>query len=97
MSSHALVLFGIAIPVIFLFAGSSVLLSKRRSLPSWLQLVGSAGLMTVVGAHIAEAFHLVPWMGWGLEDSAGHYLDLGSAFVGFILFPIGYLADALAQ
>ena len=60
-------------------------------------MIGSAGLMTVVGAHIAEAFHLVPWMGWGLEDSAGHYLDLGSAFVGLILFPIGYLADALAQ
>lgn len=97
MSSHALVLFGIAIPVIVLFVGSSVLLSKKRSLPSWLQLLGSAGLMTVVGAHIAEAFHLVPWMGWGLEDSAGHYLDLGSAFGGLLLFPIGYLADALAR
>jgi len=97
MSSHALTLSGIAIPVILLFAGSTILLSKRRSIASWLQLIGSTGMMAVVLTHFSEAFGLIPWMGWGLEDSAGHYLDLGSAVVGFSLFPIGYLAHALAR
>lgn len=66
-------------------------------MPSWLQLIGSAGLMMIVLAHLAEAFDLIPLMGWGLEDSAGHYLDLGSALVGLTLFPIGYVAHALAR
>jgi hypothetical protein len=97
MSLHALMLLGIAIPACLLFAGSVILLSKRRSLPSWLQLIGSAGLMMVVLTHFAEAFDLIPWMHWGAEDSAGHYLDLGSALMGLTLFPIGYLAHALAR
>jgi hypothetical protein len=28
---------------------------------------------------------------WGLENSPGHYLDLASAVVALILFPVGYL------
>lgn len=97
MSSHALALFGLAISVILLFAGSIVLLSKTRSLASWLQLIGSAALMMVVATHFAEAFDLAPWMDWGLEASSGHYLDLGSALVALTLFPIRYLAHALAR
>lgn len=97
MSLHVLMLLGIAIPACLLFAGSVILLSKRRSLPSWLQLIGSAGLMMVVLTHFAEAFDLIPWMHSGAEDSAGHYLDLGSALMGLALFPIGYLAHALAR
>jgi hypothetical protein len=31
----------------------------------------------VVLAHICEAFGSLPWMGWGLADSVGHYIDLG--------------------
>jgi hypothetical protein len=97
MSSHGLALFGIAIPVCLLFMGSIVLLSRRRSLASWLQLIGSVGLMTVVLTHFAEGFDLIPWMHWGAEDSAGHYIDLASAVLGPTLFPIGYLAHALAR
>lgn len=97
MSSHALALFGIAIPACLLFVGSVVLLSRKRSLASWLQLIGSASLMMVVLTHFAEAFDVMSWMRWGLEDSAGHYLDLGSAVLGLTLFPIGYLAHALAR
>ena len=97
MSSHGLALFGIAIPACLLFAGSIVLVSRRRSLASWLQLIGSVGLMMVVLTHIAEAFELMPGMHWGLEASVGHYLDLGSAVLGLTLFPIGYLAHAFAR
>ncbi len=53
--------------------------------------------MMVVLTHIAEAFELMPGMHWGLEASAGHYLDLGSAVLGLTLFPIGYLAHAFAR
>jgi hypothetical protein len=97
MSSNALALLGIALPVSVLFAGSVVLFSKRRSLASSLQLIGSVGLVMVVLTHVAEAFQLMPWMRWGLEASAGHYLDLGSAVLGLTLFPIGYLAHAFAR
>jgi len=34
-------------------------------------------------------------MRWGEEQSAGHYIDLGSAVVALTLFPIGYLFHAL--
>jgi hypothetical protein len=47
--------------------------------------------------HVSEAVHLFPWMHWGQEHSAGHYLDLCSAILGLTLFPIGYLLHALAE
>jgi hypothetical protein len=97
MNTNALALHGIALPVSVLFVGSVVIFLKRRSLASSLQLIGSAGLVVVVQTHFAEVFELMPWMRWGLEASAGHYLDLGSAVLGLTLFPIGYLAHAFAR
>lgn len=97
MSLRALMLLGIAVPACLLLAGSIILFSKRQSAASLLQLIGSAGLMLVVLAHLAEGFDLIPWMRWGAEDSAGHYLDLGGAVFALTLFPIGYLAHALAR
>jgi len=94
---HVVVLVGIAIPACLLFAGAVILRSRKRSLSSRLELIGSAGLIMVVLTHFAEAFDLIPWMHWGAEDSAGHYLDLSSALTGLTLFPIGYLAHALAR
>ena len=97
MKPQGLMLLGTSILVILLFVGSFVLLSKRRSLSSWLQLIGSAAFIIVVLTHFVEALDLVRWMRWGLEESPGHYLDLGGAVVGLFLFPIGYLAHALAR
>ena len=54
-------------------------------------MLGAGCLVVVVLTHLREALHLLPWMHWGLEHSAGHYLDLGSAVLGLTLFPIGYL------
>jgi len=82
------------VPALVLLAGSALLLSKvRRGL---LQLLGAACLVVVVLTHICEALGLLRWMGWGLPDSVGHYLDLGSVVLGFTLFPIGYLWHALS-
>lgn len=69
----------------------SLVLFKRRVLWSVLQLVGSTCLVIVVLTHVCEALRLFPWMGWGAEHSAGHYLDLSSAVLGLTLFPAGHL------
>jgi len=52
-------------------------------------------LTVVVLTHLAEALHLFPGMGGGSENSIGHYVDLGGAVLGLLLFPTGYLLYAL--
>ena len=83
------------VPVCMLFVGSAVLFSRGKTVCSFLQLLGAGCLVMVVLAHVSETLRLFPWMHWGLEHSAGHYLDLGSAVLGLTLFPIGYLFHAL--
>ena len=83
--------------VCMLFSGSAVLSFPRKTVCSFLQLLGTGCLMVVVLTHICEALHLFPWMRWGNEDSVGHYLDLTSAVLGLTLFPIGYLCHALGS
>lgn len=84
------------VPVSLLLSYSTVLL-RRKTPWSTLQLLGSACLMIVVLAHICEALRLFPWMGWGAEHSAGHYLDLSSAVLGLTLFPTGYVLRAVRR
>lgn len=60
-----------------------------------MELVGTGCLIVVVMAHVFERFRLFPLMGWGLPNSAGHYLDVISAIAGLILFPIGLLSDRI--
>jgi hypothetical protein len=60
-------------------------------------LLGSACLIIVVLTHVAESFHIFPAMGWGLPNSAGHYLDLVSAILGCTFLPLGFLAIALTR
>jgi hypothetical protein len=79
------------VPASVLLSGSLVRLSRRTTVGSLLQFIG-AGCLVVVGlTHLFEALHWLPSMGWGLERSAGHYLDLASAALGVTLFPLGYL------
>lgn len=70
---------------------------RERAVSSVLQLLGAGCLLMVVVAHLCEALQLFAWMGWGLEHSVGHYLDLGSAVLGVTLFPVGYLIHACAK
>jgi hypothetical protein len=62
-----------------------------------LLLCGAVCLLIVVLTHIAEAFHIFPSMGWGLPNSAGHYLDLVSVILAAILLPLGFVANALCR
>ncbi|HEV2176727.1 MAG TPA: hypothetical protein VGW33_05960 [Terriglobia bacterium] len=85
------------LPVSVLFPASVVLLIKAKTVGSFLQVLGAACLALVVLTHTCEALHLFPWMHWGLQHGAGHYLDLSSAVLGLTLFPIGYLLYALRK
>ena len=86
-----------SVPVCVLFGGSVVLLFRVKTAWCALQVVGAGCLVVVILAHLCEALHLLPWMGWGLEHSPGHYVDLLGAVLGVTLFPLGYLVDALAR
>ena len=83
------------VPTCMLFSGSVALFVRGKTVCSLLQLLGTGCLMVVVLTHLCEALHVFPWMHWGLEHSAGHYLDLWSAILGLTLFPAGYLCTSL--
>jgi hypothetical protein len=85
------------VPACALFFGSVVLFLTKKTVCSLLQLLGAGSLVVVVLTHVCEALRLFPWMRWGLERSFGHYLDLGCAVLGLVLFPAGYLFDALTK
>jgi hypothetical protein len=61
------------------FLVSVIWFAKGRMKWRFLQLCGSACVFVVVLTHIAETLDLFPGMGWGLPNSAGHYLDFVSA------------------
>src|SRR5215472_16533634 len=83
------------LPVSLLLSGSAIMWLRGKTLYQFIQLLGAGCLVLVVLTHVCEALHLLPAMHWGLEHSAGHYLDLAAAVLGFTLFPVGYLLQAL--
>jgi hypothetical protein len=84
-------------PACMLLAGSAIVHLGAKTVWSFLQLLGAACLVVVVLTHICEVLDLLPWMHWGSEHSAGHYLDFASAVLGLTLFPAGYLLHALKK
>jgi len=57
-----------------------------------LALIGGALWLVVGLTHVAERWQIFPGMGWGLPNSAGHYLDLFSAITGGALLLAALLA-----
>ncbi len=57
------------VPTSMLLAGSIVLFRSRRTVGSFLQLLGAGCLIVVALTHVFEALHLFLWMHWGLEGS----------------------------
>lgn len=84
------------LPSGILLAASAVMFAKQRRLWSVLQLLGAAGMMVVILAHICEALQILAWLHWGQEHSVGHYVDLFGGIVAISLFPLGYLLHAVA-
>jgi len=62
---------------------------NSRTKGNSLIAAGTACFGVVILTHVAESFHIFPSLGWGQPDSVGHYLDLTSAVLGFILIPLG--------
>lgn len=60
-----------------------------------LQALGLACLVVVVLTHVAERWHILPGMGWGLPHSPGHYLDLASAILGCLSLTVGLAGWAI--
>lgn len=85
------------VPASILFSGALLTFARRTATSSLLQLLGAGCLLMVALAHLCEGLHWLPWMRWGLEHSAGHYLDLTSAVLGLTLFPVGYLLNAIKE
>ena len=85
------------VPAGMLFVGSVLFFLRRRTLGSFLELLGAGCLIMVVLTHICEAVYLFPWMHWGMEHSLGHYIDFVSAVLGITLFPTGFLLHALTK
>jgi multisubunit Na+/H+ antiporter MnhB subunit len=55
---------------------------RRSGVQGLLIFAGVLSLLMMVLTHVAEHWHIFPSMGWGLQDSPGHYLDLTSAILG---------------
>jgi len=53
--------------------------------------------MVVVLAHLCEGLDMFPSMGWGHENSAGHYIDLISAILGVAFFSVGLLLNLFSK
>ena len=85
----------VLVPAGMLFCASMLLFSRARTTGFLLQPLGAGSLVIVVLCHLFEALRLFTGMGWGLENSIGHYLDLSSAILALTLFPAGYLLGAL--
>lgn len=83
------------VPACLLLSGSTIMFFRRRTLLLFVQLVGASCILLVVLTHMCEALQLIPAMRWGLERSAGHYLDLVGGVLGLTLFPAGYFLHAL--
>jgi hypothetical protein len=85
------------LPALVLFFGALVLFVRGKAFCFFVQLFGAGCLVVAPMTHVFEALHVFPGMQWGLEHSAGHYLDLCGAAVGLTLFPIGYLLYAITE
>ena len=81
-------------PACLLLLGAGIRFRRGRTLGVSMQLIGASAIVLVVLTHVCEALHVFPSMNWGQEHSAGHFLDLLSAILGFAFFPTGYLLQA---
>jgi amino acid permease len=96
MNDAVLKSFVALIPACLLFIGAAIIWLRRKSLSSIFQLLGTATLVVLVLVHVFEALRLFPRMGWGCQNSVGHYLDLLCAMLGVTLFSLGYLIHAVS-
>jgi hypothetical protein len=86
----------IGVVVLLGLCASVIAFTRDKTALAGLQLIGSFLLGVMVCTHFAERYHAFPQMGWGLPHSAGHYIDLVSAWGGVMLFVLSFLLRKLA-
>lgn len=62
-----------------------------------LSLAACACWIVTILTHVAEHWHLLPGMRWGLPHSPGHYLDLFSAIGGALLFGLAFVVHRFSH
>lgn len=84
--------------IVVLISGLSLVeFVENRTRSALVQLCGCGLLVVMVLTHVAEKFRMLPAMGWGHPDTAGHYLDLASAGGGFALYCGGQIASLFGR
>jgi hypothetical protein len=83
--------FVISLPILILLALSWARITRTKSWSAVFQLLGAGCLIVVALAHMAEALHWFPAMGWGQRDSVGHYIDFVSATGGLLLLSMALI------
>jgi hypothetical protein len=78
--------------ILLLFAGSIIVVIRRKTFCTLLQTLGTACLMMVLLTNIAEVSS-----GWRLPNLVGYFLDFWGIVLGLTLFPVGYLCHALRK
>jgi hypothetical protein len=85
------------VPIGALFGWSVLVYVGKRNMSVFLQTLGAGCLVVVVLTHVAEGLQFLPWMHWGEEHSAGHYLDLSSAILAIVLLSLSILLRVLRR
>lgn len=89
--------FVVSLPILLLLALSWARITRTTTWSAVFQLLGAGCLSIVVLAHVAEALHWFPSMGWGQRDSVGHYIDLVSATAGLTLLSMALILAYLQR
>jgi hypothetical protein len=97
MNATLVVALIISVPILLLFILAGRRLLHTRTLSDVLLVVGAGSLLLMVLTHIAEGLHILPFMGWGQRRSLGHYLDLGSVYVGIAFLVAASLCPLLRR
>ena len=90
-----LVAFVIGVPILLLFVLAGRRFVHAPTLSGGFLVLGAASLVVMVLTHVAEGLHLFSFMGWGQRHSPGHYLDLGSVYLGIAFLVAACLCPLL--
>ena len=97
MNATLVVALVIGVPILLLFILAGQRFVRTPTLSGLFLVLGAGSLLVMVLTHVAEALHLFLFMGWGQRRSPGHYLDLGSIYVGIAFLVAASLCPLLRR
>ena len=97
MNATLVVALIIGVPILLLLILAGRQFIRTPTLSGVFLVLGAASLLVMVLTHVAEGLHIFPFMGWGQRRSPGHYLDLGSVYVGVAFLVAASLCPLLRK